>query len=194
MSRNAKIGLGVAGGVILLCLCGCVLSVVFFQMAGRFFEQALVMDPAEAAEIGGSIADYDLPPGYSEQFGMDFFGFSLVAIMSGQQPEDGIIMMMQFPQFANMDQAEMERQMQDAVQQQMDTRDMQLEPVDQVTKVIRDQEVTLTISEGTDSEGNDIRQLTGVFQGKGGPTVLMILGSIQTWDQAAIDSFIDSIR
>lgn len=191
MTRNTKIVIAVVVVLALLCICGCAAAFFFLQSAGQFLERSAVTNPAEVATIGDSIADYQLPPGYSEQFGMNLFGFSIVGFTD--QTEQMLIMLMQFPEFAGLSQEEMEQQMRKSVQQQAGIGDAQLEPVDQTTATIRDQNVQLTISEGTDSNGRSVRQVTGVFQGRGGPTLLMIMGPIDGWDQAAVDSFLASL-
>lgn len=192
MSRNSKIILVVAGVLILICICGCAGIFFFMQSAGQFLERSAVTDPTEVAAVANSISEYELPAGYSEQFAMNLFGFSIVAFTD--QTEQMFIMLMQFPEIAGLDQAEMERQMREAVQQQSGTGDIQVETVEQTTAIIRDQEVQLTISEGTDAEGTSVRQVTGLFQGRGGPTLLMIFGPTQGWDQAAVEAFLASLE
>jgi hypothetical protein len=127
---------------------------------------------------------------------MNLFGFSIVALAKGdlQSQTENLIMLMQIPAYMNMSEADMEQQLRQALERQTNSGDMQLSVVDQTTVTIRDQQVVLTISEGTNSEGQQIRQAMGLFQGKGGPTMLMIIGPTQSWDQAAIDQFIRSIR
>ena len=193
MSRNNKIILGVVAGVlILICVCSCAGIFFFMRSAGQFLEQSTVTNPAEVAVVANSISEYELPAGFSEQFAMNLFGFSIVAFTD--QTEQMFIMLMQFPEMAGLDQAEMERQMREAVQGQAGTGEIQVETVEQTTAIIRDQEVQLTISEGTDSEGTSVRQVTGLFQGRGGPTLLMIFGPTQNWDQSAVEDFLASLE
>lgn len=193
MSRNTKILLGVVAGIlVLICVCSCAGIFLFMQSAGRFLERSAVTDPGQVAAVASNITGYELPPGYSEQFAMNLFGFSVVAFTD--QTEQMFIMLMQFPEFAGLDQAEMERQLREAVQGQAGTGDIQMETVEQTTVIIRDQEVPLTISEGTDADGRTVRQISGLFRGRGGPTLLMIFGPIQNWDQAAVESFLASLE
>ncbi len=194
MSRNTKIVLGIVAVLLVLCICLCGISFIALQSAGQFLQQAVVTDATQVASTGADIAEYEVPAGYDEQFGMSLFGFSLVGFSTGQGENAGLIMLMQFPEFAGLSQEEMEQQLRQSIQQQTDMGDLQLEPVDQLTRTIRDQEVALTVSEGTTSEGERVRQITGVFQGRGGPTLLMVLGPVDGWDQAGVDAFISSIR
>jgi hypothetical protein len=34
-----------------------------------------------------------------------------------------------------------------------------------------------------------MRQVTGIFEGKSGPAILMIMGNLENWDQAAVDQY-----
>jgi hypothetical protein len=52
----------------------------------------------------------------------------------------------------------------------------------------------LTVREGTTRRGERLRQVTGFFQGKEGPAVLMVTGEAASWDETTVDGFIASIR
>lgn len=194
MSRNTKIIIGIIVGLVVVCICAGGIGAFFLlRTAGNVMEQATMTEPDQIAEVAQAIAKYDLPPGYSEQFGMSLFGFDVV----GFGPSSGsgqAIMMMQFPSGIGMDQEQMEQQLQQSMQQQFGRQDFNLSVVDETTTTIRDQPVTLTVREGTDNDGNAMRQVSGVFSGQDGPVLLMIMGAPQNWDQGAIDSFIGSIR
>ena len=197
MSRNTKIALGIIAGLVFLCICVGIIAYVALnragQVVGEAVEGAIAEEPAKVAQIAQGIADYKLPPGYREQFGMSFFGFDMVAFGPAEST-DQMIMLMQFPESAGLNQAEMEQQMKQSLQQQRGRQDIPMQEVDQVQRTIRDQTVTLTVSEGTDSDGKTMRQMSGAFQGKNGVVLLMIMGQKQTWDQRAIDAFMASLR
>jgi hypothetical protein len=59
---------------------------------------------------------------------------------------------------------------------------------------IRGEEVDVTTFEGTDERGFVLRQILTTFPGKDGTALLMIMGAAQTWDEAEIDQFIESIH
>ena len=182
----------------LIALCVCI--GISAYVGGQYvLEQnfAVYEQSAEIAEMAQGIVDYRLPPGYTEQFGMSIFGFDMAAFGSPnlQNGAGGtLILLAQFPKSLGLNQDDMQQQMEEALQQQSGQNDMQLAVVGQTTAIIRDQTVPLVIREGTDDEGHQIRQITGVFEGKGGTVMLMIMGSIQQWDQNAIDTFIASLR
>ena len=195
MSRNATLIIGIIGSFLVLCLCASVLAVFVFRSATPLLEQAVSVteDSAEVAAIANEIVDYSLPAGYREAFGMSFFNFDIVAFSTSASPHH-MIMLMQMPQGAGRNQAEMERQLEQSLQQQMGRRNYQVEVVDEITTTIRDQPVVLTVSEGTDDEGTAIRQIAGIFEGKNGVALLMVMGPQRSWDQAGTDAFIASLR
>ena len=194
MDRNTKIALGIVGGLVLLCICVSIIAYFVLNRAGQAIGEAFTDDPAKVAETAKGMVDYDLPPGYREVFGMSFFGFDMVAFALADSPESQMIMLMQFPASAEMNQAQMEQQMKQSLQQQRGQQDIPMQMVDQKEVTIRDQTVTMTVSEGTDSNGAVMRQMVGVFEGKNGPVFLMIQGHKQRWDQGAVDAFIASLR
>jgi len=93
-----------------------------------------------------------------------------------------------------MDRATMQQQMQQSIEQQTNRRNVQFQIVEQRTVTIRDQEVVLTVQEGSDGDGETVRQMFGFFEGRGGPTMLMIMGNADRWDENRANTFIESIR
>jgi hypothetical protein len=196
MSRGVKIALVVV--VILLGLC-CMGGAAFFFISQRVVSQAFTDDPAKAATLGHEIVDYNLPDGYRELGGMNALVFKMVFIGSASKTSDSMfIMLMQIPAGTDMDREEMQKQMTQAMQQQGQGRNFQAHVVDTQTVTIKGQPVTLTVSEGEVTEGSDagsvFRQVIGVFPGKDGTAMLMVMGKKDTWDQAALDSFLASIE
>ncbi len=196
MSRGVKIALVIV--VILLGLC-CIGGAGFYFITQRVVSQAFTDDPAKSATLGHEIVDYTLPDGYRELGGMNALVFKMVFIGTASNTSDSMfIVLMQIPSGTNMDQAEMQRQMTQAMQQQGQGRAMQTHVVGTQTATIKGQPVTLTVSEGTVTEGNDagatFRQVIGVFPGKDGTAMLMAMGKKDTWDQATLDGFLASIK
>jgi hypothetical protein len=190
MSRNAKIAFAVLGALFICCACAG--AGAFFAL--RSASRAFVTDQAELETIAANVAAYDLPPGYDELFGMRFFGFEIIALGSPALSTQPLIMLMNIPAGAGLGQAELERQMAQALRQQEGLQNLELAAVGETTVKIRDQNVTLTIREGSDAGGVAYRQVSGIFRGQSGPALLMIQGPQQGWDQGLIDSFVASIR
>jgi hypothetical protein len=197
MSRGVKIAL--VAVVILLGAC-CIGGAALYFISQRVVSQAFTDDPARAATLGHEIVDYNLPDGYRELGGINALGFKMVFIGSGSETGDSMfIVLMQIPAGTDMDQEEMQRQMTQAMQQQGQGRNLQTHVVGTQTVTIKGQPVTLTVSEGTVTEGSDagavFRQVIGIFPGKDSSTaMLMAMGKKDTWDQATLDSFLASIK
>jgi hypothetical protein len=195
MNRTTKILLVIVGLTLACCcLVAAVVSVAGPALATRALSQTFAEDPEQAAAIGAKIADYTPPPGYQEQFAMDMFGMRMVAIAPTEFDESAVlIMFMQVPA-GWLDEEDMREQMVDAWAGQSGQRDLELQVVEQETRTIRGHPAVFTIYEGQTSDGDPMRQMVGVFQGKDGPTMLMIMGSPTEWNQETVDAFIDSIQ
>jgi hypothetical protein len=105
-----------------------------------------------------------------------------------------MVMLMQFPPGMGVSQGEMERQVEQALARQTGLANADMTSVGQEETTIRGEPVTLTVREGVTDRGETLRQVTGLFEGKGGPAILMISGDVAAWDQAVVDDFIASIR
>jgi len=192
MSRGLKIALVVLA-VILFCCCVAGLGATL--LGARLFGRAIITDPGRAEAIGHEIAEYELPPGYDEMFAMNVVGIKMVAIgPTTPTPESMVIMLMQFPASLEISREEMERQMEQALARQTGLGSAEMRVVGQEQVTIKGEPVTLTIREGAAEDGRRLRQATGLFQGRGGPTMLMVMGEATAWDQPLLDRFIASIR
>lgn len=193
MSRNTKIVLGIIGGILGVC---CLIAVVVALVLPRMFENFAegIDDPVEAAEVAGSIVDYDLPSGYDEQGAMNFLGFRM-AFITGPS-DQSMIMLAEFPATLAGDEEQMQQQMRDAFTNRTGTgQNVNLEFVSSQEVTINGAEATLGTYEGTDSQGNSIRQIVGVFEAKSGsPGMLMIFGDQDNWDEGGISRFLDSLE
>jgi hypothetical protein len=143
--------------------------------------------------VATSIVDYDLPAGYDEQGAMNVFGFRM-AFITGPD-ENSMIMLAEFPAALAGNEEQMQQQMRDAFANQTGTQNMDLEFVSSEDVTINGADATLATYEGTDSQGNNIRQIIGVFATKGGdPGMLMIFGDQDNWDEGGISEFLDSLE
>lgn len=187
-NQRIWIGLGIAA---LFCLCALGVAAFVVVRAGQKVQEGFKTDPAAAAEAAHAIADYELPAGYQEQMAMDLFVYSMVLIDS-DSPGKPMIMLAQFQ--AGADQEQMEQQIRQSFEQQSGRRGMTMTIVEVKEMTIRGAEVEVTIYEGSDENGNTMRQLVTTFPGKGGTAMLMMMGSPEYWDQDEIDTFIESME
>jgi hypothetical protein len=192
MSRNTKIVVGIIAGILGVC---CLIAIVAALVLPRVFENFAenVDDPAAAAEVAGEIVDYDLPSGYDEQGAMNFLGFRM-AFFTGPA-EQSMIMLAEFPASLAGDEEQMQQQMRDAFASQTGAQNANLEFVGSEDVIINGQEIALGTYEGTDDQGNTVRQILGVFETKSGsPGMLMIFGRQDNWDENGINRFLDSLE
>lgn len=187
MSQNKKIVLFVVVPIIAICCLACVVTVV---MIPRTLSNAIADEPVKAKQIGAQIADYTLPRGYQEQFGVDMFFEQIVAL--GRGDERGVtIALIQVK--TNADRQQMEQQIRQAFQNQSQGKFAGMQAVGTRTVTIKGQPTPLTISEASDRT-NTLRQATGVFAGKGGTALVMVMGDVSEWDWNLLDNFFQSIR
>jgi hypothetical protein len=191
MSRTTKIILAIVGSLLVLGICACAAGIVIVNMVGNSLENAVVTDPGQVASISSGIAGYSLPSGFTE-VGMNFLGLSQGIVASGGRDGKQVIILMQLPMVTGTDAAELEQSLQDRFLQDQ-AGEMQWILRNVITAQIRGQEVELKMRDGSDSYGSTYRTLTGVFQGEGGPVILMCMGPRESWDQKAIDAFLGSI-
>jgi len=195
-NKNKWIWIGL-GAAALFCGCAVLAAFLVLRQAGQKLQEGINADPASAAEAAHKIADYELPPGYQEQGGMDILFYSFVIIApeaTGATTTSPIIMLAQFSQAAGIDRKQMEQQLRQSFEQQSGQRGADMQVVEVKTMVIRGEETEVTIFEGADANGYVMRQLITSFTGKDGTAMLMIMGSPSTWDETAIDDFIESIH
>jgi hypothetical protein len=181
-------------GVLVLCCCivlggGYLLTRYGFEYLGNTM---IVQDPAQISQVSDKLADYDLPPGYEEEFVMDILGIQALFSFNGNN--GSMITMMQINTSLYGDSESTRQQFQDSFLQQFQTDNIQFTAVDQRPIEIRGDQTTLYEYEGSDSQGNQFRQWTTVFEGKNGTVMLMIVGSKNTWDDAEMEAFIQSMN
>ena len=184
------------GGAALFCLCAVGVAVFLFARVGQQIQKGVKTDPASAAKAAHTIADYELPAGYKEQAAMEIFGYTMVMIGTDSMSYPSgkpLIMLAQF-QIGATDQKQMEEQIRKSFEQQSGQQSSNMKVVDTKTVTIRGQEVQVITYEGTDENGNAVRQLITTFPGKGGTAMLMIMGDPEHWNQEEIDAFVASIH
>lgn len=193
--NNKWIWIGL-GGAALFCLCAVVVAGYLFIQMGRQVREGMKTDPESAAKAAHTIMDYELPPGYQEKVAMDFFVYTLVMIgpETSSSRSGPLIMLAQFDMIGT-NQQQMEQQIRQSFEQQSGQRGINMKVVEVKKMTIRGQEdVEVTILEGSDEKGFVMRQLLTSFPGKNGTVMLMIMGPVEFWDEGAIDDFIQSIH
>jgi hypothetical protein len=180
-------------GVLVLCCC-CVLGGGYLLTRyglGYIADSVVVQDQSQINRISDELADYDLPPGYEEEFVMNILGIQALIITN--QSDGAMITMMQFNSNLYGNSEATRQQFRETFMQQYQNNDIQFSPVDQRQIDIRGEEATVWVYEGFDSQGNDFRQWVTVFEGQNGTIFLMIVGRESTWNDAEMEAFVQSI-
>lgn len=188
---------------------GCIWALVIFGLlavlaigAAVYFGSQVVKnfkDPSQATNIAGEIVDFELPAGY-QPLGGSNLGVMKMAVFgpagmgntapaaTPADPAAGqmIVMLMEMP--ANTTKEQMEQQMQSQGSGVENGQVVAQKPV-----TVRGQKATLTVVEGATKQGQQAKQGTVVFDGKGGTAVIMFLATPpETWSNQTVDAFLAS--
>lgn len=196
MSRNTKIVLLVVGGLLALCCMVTVAVLVIVPMFVASVAGDAVVEEGEAGDVGQEIVDYELPPGYKEEGGMQVLGMKMVFITPEGGGDEQMIALMQLPAGIPLDEETMRQQMQEAVGQQAGKQgNVPFTVMATEEAVINGKPAVLTTMEGADENGNSMRQVFGIFEAKnGGGAMVMVMGNVESWNETAVNQFLTSIR
>lgn len=187
MSKTLKIILGIVAGLVVLCA---VIGIGGTFLVGRMAGNAFSTDKTQITTTAGNIATHTLPAGYEPAFSMDILGVKMA--MFGNDANNGIIGMMAMP--AGAGDADVERSMSQAMDRQTGNQKVTWNKSETKPITINGKEVSMKFSTGTDQKGNAMRQISGAFTGEKGLVGLFIIGADATWDQAAVDTFLASLK
>ena len=197
MDKSTKIILIVLGSVLALCACAGV--AVFatglwsFSKFVNFAERSISESPQVAVRLGSEIADFEVPEGFGSPYSVHFGDVTLIGYKSPS--EKSHLLLAQFPQGTSINLDEMLRIIEEgsgdpnSVWYKTDTT-----LVEQKTVTICGQETTLNISEGISSDGVAFRMASAKFEGRGGPSLVMVAGPTDEWDSDVVEVFIESIQ
>lgn len=191
MNGTIKIILGLIAGLILICLILGISGLLLFQPTVQSVGRAAPIEVVAEEHSPEEIAGYDLPPGFGDKFTLQFAGYSMVGY-TGSDGHSHIYL----AQAADSTGLTMET-IQGWITEATDTNGYgiaEMRTVETIPGEIRGQAVSLVIGEGINHDGDIFRQVSGLFEGRHGPAVVVISGPEATWDQAMVDKFIASIR
>jgi hypothetical protein len=197
MDKTTKTILIIVGSVLVVCACAGVTvfatGVWSFSRFMNFAEQSVSESPEEAVRVGAEIAEYEVPDRFGSPYSIHFADVTLIGYKTPS--ERSHLLLAQFPEGTSINVDEMLRIMRessddpDSIWYNTETEIVEQKPV-----TIRGEEVTLTISEGTSSDGVDFRMATAKFEGRGGPALAMIAGPLSEWDDEMVMTFVESIQ
>lgn len=198
MNKTTKTILIIIGSLLVVCACGAAIlmgtGLWGFSKFVEAAERSTTENPQEVAQIASGIADYEIPEGFTKQYGMKIATFSMVQYMNSS--EDTFLFVTQFPAGASINPDEMLREIRNNSRNPNSpwyNTDTQI--VEQRDVTIRGEETTLSISEGTNEQGETYRMANAKFKGNGeGPALFMIVAPADKWDAELVDDFIASIQ
>jgi hypothetical protein len=197
MDKTTKTVLIIVGSILAICACGAsLLFLTGLWSFGRFVnwvDTGTSEEPQEVARIGSEIADFDVPEGFGSPYGMHFGEVTSVGYASPSRNTH--ILLTQFPKGTSINVEEMLKLIsQYSTDSNNHWYDAQTTLLEQEPVTIRGQETTLNVSEGTSSEGGTYRSAVARFEGRGGPSLLLIAGPVDEWDMQMVEDFVASIR
>jgi hypothetical protein len=192
MNTLSKIIVGFVAVTIILCLATAAGGFLLLRSGGQLIANHFETKPAKVADVASTIADYRVPAGFGAPYSAHLLGFSLV----GYTGNDGHshIYLAQLPKDFLLDQADFEKQLRQVTPGQGFDRPSDMTVVDQQRATIRGQSVTLLVSQGINSDGDPFREVTAMFEGKGGQVLVVYETPINHWNQAEVDTFLASIQ
>ena len=150
---------------------------------------AIETNAEKAVSLAASIADFDLPAGYRPEFSASLEGYTLVSY----SPGDGHSHLYLIQSEKESDGEKLTTMVDQIAPGSYDPQ-TRMTVIETRPVTVREQEVTVVISEGVTSEGETYRQATVAFQGKGGPALVMLSEPVDRWNQESVDAFIASIH
>lgn len=197
MDKTTKTVLIVIGSILLVC--GCVAAGIFATGVwsfGRFVswaDESVSEDPQEVLRVGAEIADFEIPEGFGSPYSVHFGDVTLIGYKSPSEKSQ--LLLAQFPQGTSINLDEMLRIIRDGANDPNSIwYNTETELVEQKPVTIRGDECMLSISEGTSRDGVEFRMATAKFEGRGGPSLVMIAGPLDEWNDEVVESFVASIQ
>lgn len=190
-----RVALLVTGVVVLCGLIGLAIYVFQGPLRSALNARLWKTDPVLAAQTAKTLIDFDLPPGYQPEkvLKLNEDASADAVILTSQAHPSDMIYIARTPSgiLANEEwRTKYEvRGAHNIADQLYDT-----ETVNTTTATVRGQPTTLRLLEGLDQNGQAVRQLACMFNGKSGEILVVVVASQFNWDQAMVDHFLNSIR
>ena len=178
-------------GVLLVC---CIGVAALAPNLRRIIQAPFWKTDAQlAAQAAHKMLDYDLPPDYQESQVLNIQGQGAAVIIAHRErPEDMIFIEDVTEGIIGND--EWGASYETRLSREMGLRRYNTQQVGTQQTTVRGQPTTLRFFEGTDENGRKIREVVCGFSGKSGDLLMAMVASQDTWDQAMVDRFLQSIR
>lgn len=165
------------------------LSILIVFMTACSGVPMINMETRKVGETAAEIADFNLPDGYYPEFSASLLGYTIVAFTPGDGHSH--LYLIQSEKASDADKLEEMLSMLAPGSMNTQTRMTVLETK---TVTVHGLETTMVISKGINSTGHAYRQAIVVFQGNGGPAMLVFSEPADHWDQNIVDALVASIH
>jgi hypothetical protein len=178
-------------GVLLLC---CVAVAALTPNLRRIIQAPFwKTDAQQAAQAAHKMLDYDLPPDYQESQVLIVLGHEAAVIIAHRERSGDMIYIEGVPG-GIISNDEWRASYETRFSREVGVRRYKTQEVGTLKTTVRSQPTTFRLFEGTDENGRKIRQVVCGFAGKSGDLLMAIVAGQDTWDQAIVDRFLQSIR
>jgi hypothetical protein len=143
----------------------------------------------DVSGTASQIADFTLPAGYSPEFAGRLGDYTAVSY----SPGDGHSHLYLIQSRKAEDQQKLSEMLTSLVPGSIDWQS-RMTVIESRSATIRGEDANVVISDGVNSAGQQYRQITAGFQGKGGPALLVIEEPLTRWNQETVDAFLASFK
>ncbi len=150
-------------------------------------------DPQMAAQVARQFIDYELPPDYQELKVLRIQDLDGAVVMAHRERPGDLIHMEAVTEGIIGVEA-WRNNYQQGLSREMGLLRYNTQLVGTRATTVRGQPTSLQLFEGTDEAGRRVRQVVCAFKGKRGDMLLAMVAGQDTWDQALVDRFLQSIR
>ena len=193
MSRNTKQLLTILVVAIVFCIVGGAAAIGGAGLIVDRFKDNVSSDPKKVEQMANQFVHYQIPPGYTEQMGMDFIVYKMILLGASDDLSSKPMVFLAHFESDNLSAEQMTEQMQKSIEQQTGSSGLKLKVVETRSVTINSKATPLTISEGEDSKGIAYRQWVTAFPGKTGFVIILIQGPVGEWDNALFNEFLSSV-
>lgn len=165
------------------------LILLSFLMAACGMDTALNTNAEKVSGVASTIADFDLPAGYSPEFSASLEGYTVAAF----NPGDGHSHLYLIQSEKESDGKKLDNMLYQIAPSPYDQQ-ARVSVIETHPVTVRGQEETLVISEGSTSEGDTYRQVMVTFAGNRGHALLVYSTPLASWDTETVEALIASIR
>jgi len=181
-------------GVLGVLLVSCIVVAALAPNLRRIIQAPMWKTGTQlAAQAAHKMLDYDLPPDYQEIKVLNVQGQDAAVIIAHRERPGDMIFIEQVTE-GIISNDEWRASYETRLAREMGMRRYNTQMVGTQKTTVRGQPTTLRLFEGTDENGRKIRQVVCGFSGKSGDLLLAIVATQETWDQAIVDRFLQSIR